>query len=67
MTRRLLTLAAGLSLLCGLALWLPAQQPSGDPVLDGFRLIEASSVADAIEQLYGQKAYMSHKMRPLFP
>jgi regulator of RNase E activity RraA len=48
-----------------LALWAFAQ-PSGDPLIEGFRNVEVSSVADAIEQLYGQKAYMSHDMRPLF-
>ena len=29
--------------------------------------MEVASVSDAIEQLYGQKAYMSHEMRPLSP
>jgi regulator of RNase E activity RraA len=41
-------------------------QPSGDPLIEGFRNTEVASVSDAIEQLYGQKAYMSHDMRPLF-
>jgi 4-hydroxy-4-methyl-2-oxoglutarate aldolase len=41
-------------------------QPSGDPLIEGFRLVEAASVADAMEQLYGQRAHMSHDMRPLF-
>ena len=41
-------------------------QHSGDPVVEGFRLVEAASVADAMEQLYGQRAHMSHEMRPLF-
>ena len=45
--------------------WLFAQ-PSGDPIVEGFRNVEVASVADAMEQLYGQKAYMSHDMRPLF-
>ena len=40
--------------------------PSGDPIVEGFRLVEVASVADAIEQLYGQQTYMSHKVRPLF-
>jgi len=48
------------------ALWMWAQ-PAGDPVVEGFRLTEVASVADAIEQLYGQKMYMSHDMRPLSP
>jgi len=32
---------------------------------EGFRFVEVASVSDAIEQLYGTKAYMSHDMRPL--
>src|SRR3954469_20459996 len=47
--------------------WLTAQ-PAGDPTIEGFRTVEVASVADAIEQLYGgQRAYMSHDMRPLSP
>jgi 4-hydroxy-4-methyl-2-oxoglutarate aldolase len=41
-------------------------QHSGDPIVEGFRLVEAASVADAMEQLFGQRAHMSHEMRPLF-
>jgi 4-hydroxy-4-methyl-2-oxoglutarate aldolase len=44
--------------------WLLAQ-PAGDSAADGFKLVEVASVSDAIEQLYGQRAYMSHEMRPL--
>ena len=42
-------------------------QPVADPLIEGFRLVEVASVADAMEQLYGQKNYMAHDMRPLFP
>jgi 4-hydroxy-4-methyl-2-oxoglutarate aldolase len=45
--------------------WLAAQ-PSGDPLIEGFRLVEVASVADAMEQLYGQRAHMAHDMRPAF-
>jgi regulator of RNase E activity RraA len=41
-------------------------QPSGDPLLEGFRQAEVASVADAIEQLYGTQNYMHHDMRALF-
>lgn len=41
-------------------------QPAADSLLEGFRLVEVASVADAVEQLYGQRAHMSHNMRPLF-
>src|SRR2546426_8465164 len=54
-------LVASLTLTC----WLFAQ-PAGDPLLEGFRLVEVASVADAMEQLYGQRAHMSHQMRPVF-
>src|SRR5579871_5310620 len=55
-----------LALLIALAVWLPAQTPA-DPLSEGFRQVEVASVADAMEQLYGQKAYMTHDMRPLSP
>ncbi len=38
---------------------------SQDDLIHGFRVVEAASVADAMEQLYGKKAYMFHDMRPL--
>lgn len=67
MSRTLYTAAAA-----GLAasFWLIAHltaQPSADPLADGFRLVEVASVADATEQLYHQRSYMSHEMRPLWP
>jgi len=46
--------------------WLMAQPPH-DSLIEGFRNVEVASVADAMEQLYGQRAYMSHEMRPLSP
>ncbi len=46
--------------------WLMAQPPAGS-LIEGFRNVEVASVADAMEQLYGQRAYMSHEMRPLSP
>ena len=46
--------------------WLAAQ-PAQLSLADEFRLVEVASVSDAMEQLYGQKAYMSHEMRPLAP
>jgi regulator of RNase E activity RraA len=35
-------------------------------LLDGYRHVEVASVSDALEQLYGQRGYMSHHMRPIF-
>jgi len=48
------------------AVWLMAQAPEVS-VVDGFRTVEVASVSDAMEQLYGQRGYMSHDMRPLAP
>lgn len=62
MMKRTALLAAAVTIAGGV--WLLAQ-PAGDPVIEGFRTTEVASVADAIEQLYGQRAYMSHDMRPL--
>jgi 4-hydroxy-4-methyl-2-oxoglutarate aldolase len=58
-----LSLAAAAVLL--LTFWSMAQPP-GDPLLEGFRLVETGAVADAVEQLYGQRAHLAHDMRPLF-
>lgn len=54
----------------------PAPQLSGasaaaydrDPaaLLEAYRHVEAASVSDAIEQLLGQRMYLSHRMQPLF-
>ncbi|HLJ16653.1 MAG TPA: RraA family protein [Bryobacteraceae bacterium] len=67
MQRRLLVSAIVIVALgLGLVSWLTAQS-SGGSVVDDFRLVEVASVADAMEQLYGLKSYMSHDMRPLFP
>ena len=51
-------------LLVGLATWLLAQ-PAADPLIEGYRSVEVASVSDAMEQLYGQRNYMAHQMRPL--
>ena len=50
--------------------WLLAQNADDgrrDSLMEGFRMVEVASVSDAIEQLYGERAYMSHEMRPLSP
>jgi 4-hydroxy-4-methyl-2-oxoglutarate aldolase len=64
MKLRLLLVSAGALALCAAA-WLYAQ-PAADPLVEGLRLVEVASVADAAELLYGQRIYMSHDMRPIF-
>jgi len=44
-----------------------AEAKQNDALLDGFRHVEVASVSDALEQLTGQRMYMSHRMRPIFP
>ncbi len=61
---RTICLAAALLLT---AAWIAAQPAATDPLFDGFRFVEVASVSDAMEQLYGERAYMSHDMRPLAP
>jgi 4-hydroxy-4-methyl-2-oxoglutarate aldolase len=56
---------AGVSLLFVLRVGHARTDSDQDSLMQGFRLVEAASVADAMEQLYGKKAYMSHEMRPL--
>jgi 4-hydroxy-4-methyl-2-oxoglutarate aldolase len=65
MSPRRFILISSFAIALTLTCWLFAQ-PAGDPLIEGFRLVEVASVADAMEQLYGQRAHMSHNMRPLF-
>ena len=44
-----------------------ASPSSQSDLIAGFRLVEVASVADAMEQLYGKRAYLGHDMRPLNP
>jgi regulator of RNase E activity RraA len=48
---------------------LSTPNPSGDEasLLDGYRHVEVASVSDAIEKILGQRLYLSHRMRPIFP
>ncbi len=36
-------------------------------LLNGFRRVEVASISDALEQLFGRRQYMSHRMQPIFP
>jgi chemotaxis protein CheY-P-specific phosphatase CheC len=46
----------------------PAKADSAqEDLIQEFRTVEAASVPDAIEQLYGKKAYMAHDMRSRVP
>jgi 4-hydroxy-4-methyl-2-oxoglutarate aldolase len=43
-----------------------APEPISPDIIEGLKLVEVASVADAMEQLYGLRNYMSHRMRPVF-
>ncbi len=73
--KRGLFLAAALAVPCLLLTLLlhgqtfpDASVYANDPVamLAGYRHVEVSSVSDAIEQLTGQRQYMTHHMQPIF-
>ena len=65
--RRLVAVGACSFAAISVAGWLMAQGGgAGDSVVDGFRFVETGAVADAMEQLYGQRTYMKHDMRPLY-
>lgn len=65
MNRRVMTACAAAG--AAAAVLLLAQPPAADPLIEGYRLVEVASVADAMEQLYGKRAHLSHRVRPLFP
>jgi 4-hydroxy-4-methyl-2-oxoglutarate aldolase len=44
------------------AVWGMAQPAAEVTLAEGYRLVEVASVSDAIEQLYGERAYMSCDM-----
>ena len=61
-----IALAAVLAVFLSLSVTRARNTDSQADLIQGFTTVEVASVSDAIEQLYGKKAYMSHDMRPLF-
>jgi regulator of RNase E activity RraA len=64
--------AALIIMLAG-ATWFALAQASSNSagssdkdLIEGFRRVEVASVSDALEQLTGQRMYMSHHMQPIF-
>jgi regulator of RNase E activity RraA len=65
-------MAALIMMLAG-ATWFALAQSSSNSagssdkdLIEGFRRVEVASVSDALEQLTGQRMYMSHHMQPIF-
>src|ERR1041385_69801 len=44
----------------------PAEPTSDAALLEGYRHVEVASVSDAMEELAGERIYLSHRMRPIF-
>ena len=66
MSKKLAVPVVALALLCLKVLPDRVKADNGpEDLITGFRQVEAASVSDAMEQLYGKKAYMFHDMRPL--
>ena len=65
--KAIITLLATAALFLTLSFQKPAAEAAQESLIDGFRLVEVASVSDAMEQLYGKRAYMSHDIRPLAP
>ena len=59
-------LLSGALLLVPRAFSQPAEETAA-ALLEGYRHVEVASVSDAMEKVTGQRMYMSHRMRPLFP
>jgi 4-hydroxy-4-methyl-2-oxoglutarate aldolase len=64
-TKLIAAILAGISLFFVLRVGHARADVAPDSLIQGFRLVEAASVSDAMEQLYRKRAYMSHDLRPL--
>ncbi len=65
MKRLILAVAASAALLLISSFEVAGPSPGRDELIESFRLVEVASVSDAMEQLYGKRAYLPHDMRPL--
>jgi regulator of RNase E activity RraA len=45
----------------------PAEPAGEAALLDGYRHVEVASLSDAMEKISGERIFMSHRMRPIFP
>ena len=68
-TRRyvILLAPAGVLLLGGFQAAQRAAAPAADPLIEGFKKTTVASVADAVDQVVGQRGFMAHDVRPQVP
>lgn len=60
-------LAAGVFVMTGFQATAPAKPDPEKALIDGFKKSTVASVADAVDQITGQRGFMSHDMRPRVP
>jgi regulator of RNase E activity RraA len=58
---------AGVLVLTGFQAAAPAKMNSEQALIEGFKKSTVASVADAVDQITGQRGFMSHDMRPRVP
>ncbi len=59
-----LALAVGTCALLGFGFQAARKTSSKDPLLAGYEIVTVAAVADAVDQITGQRGFMSHDMRP---
>ena len=59
-----LALAVGACALLGFGFQAARKTVSKDPLLAGYEIVTVAAVADAVDQITGQRGFMSHDMRP---
>jgi regulator of RNase E activity RraA len=66
MSKRTLTLSTAAVLVCGMLTlgFQAATKPAKDPLVAGFEKATVASLADAIDQITGERGFLSHDMRP---
>ena len=60
-------IAAGVFVMSGFQAAAPAKMNPDQALIAGFKKSTVASVADAVDQIVGQRGFMSHDMRPRVP
>ena len=60
-------IVAGVFVMNGFQAAAPAKMDSERALIEGFKKSTVASVADAVDQITGQRGFMSHDMRPRVP
>ena len=60
-------IVTGIFVMSGFQGAAPAKMTSEQALIEGFKKSTVASVADAVDQITGQRGFMSHDMRPRVP